>query len=66
MRKLLPKPPKPTPMPTPECASQQKLALMVHTREQMFPGVEMYSAEQIAAADAVIAAYSPEEREAAA
>jgi hypothetical protein len=24
MRKLLPKPPKPTPMPTPECASQQK------------------------------------------
>ena len=44
---------------------REDLALMVHTREQMFPGVEMYSAEQIAAADAVIAAYSPEEREAA-
>jgi phosphotransferase system glucose/maltose/N-acetylglucosamine-specific IIC component len=33
-------------------------------REQMFPGVEMYSANQIAAADAAIAALSPEERKA--
>jgi hypothetical protein len=41
------------------------IALAVYVREQMFPGVEMYSAEQVAAADAVIAAYTPEEREAA-
>jgi hypothetical protein len=41
------------------------IALAVYTREQMFPGVEMYSAEQVAAADAVIAAYTPEQREAA-
>ena len=41
------------------------IALAVYTREQMFPGIEMYSAEQVAAADAVIAAYTPEEREAA-
>jgi hypothetical protein len=40
------------------------LALAVYVREQMFPGVEMYSADQIAAADAAIAAFSPEEREA--
>ena len=39
--------------------------LAVYVRKQMFPGVEMYSAEQVAAADAVIAAYTPEEREAA-
>ena len=41
------------------------IALAVYTREQMFPGIEMYSAEQVAAADAIIAAYTPEEREAA-
>jgi hypothetical protein len=41
------------------------IALAVYTREQMFPGIEMYSAEQVAAADGVIAAYTPEEREAA-
>ena len=41
------------------------IALAVYMREQMFPGVEMYSADQVAAADAAIAAYTPEEREAA-
>lgn len=40
------------------------IALAVYTREQMFPGVEMYSADQIASADAAIAAFSPEQREA--
>ena len=43
----------------------EDIDLAVYVREQMFPGVEMYSAEQIAAADAAIAAYTPEEREAA-
>jgi hypothetical protein len=42
----------------------EDLALEVYMREQMFPGVEMYSADQVAAADAAIAALSPEEREA--
>ena len=41
------------------------IALAVYMREQMFPGVEVYSADQVAAADAAIAAYTPEEREAA-
>jgi hypothetical protein len=43
----------------------EDIDLAVYVREQMFPGVEMYSAEQVAAADAVIAAYTPEQREAA-
>ena len=43
----------------------EDIDLAVYVREQMFPGVEMYSAEQVAAADAAIAAYTPEEREAA-
>ena len=43
----------------------EDIDLVVYVREQMFPGVEMYSVEQIEAADAAIAAYTPEEREAA-
>ena len=43
----------------------EDIDLVVYVREQLFPGVELYSAEQVAAADEVIAAYTPEEREAA-
>ena len=43
----------------------EEIDLAVYVREQMFPGVELYSAEQVAAADTAIAAYTPEEREAA-
>jgi hypothetical protein len=43
----------------------EDIDLAVYVREQMFPGVELYSAEQVAAADAAIAAYTSEEREAA-
>ena len=43
----------------------EDIDLVVYVRKQMFPGVEMYSVEQIEAADAAIAAYTPEEREAA-
>ena len=43
----------------------EDIDLAVYVRGQMFPGVEMYSAEQIAAADAAIAAFTPQEREAA-
>jgi hypothetical protein len=42
-----------------------EIDLAVYVREQMFPGVELYSAEQVAAADTAITAYTPEEREAA-
>jgi hypothetical protein len=41
----------------------QRELLVVYVLEQMFPDVEVYSPDQIAAADAAIAAFSPEERE---